>query len=303
MRQELIPGAIAALAGRQHGVVSSAQLRRIGLSDSAISRRTRAGSLHRLHTGVYAVGHTALGPRGRWMAAVLACGPAAALSHHAAGALWEMRATTFVLVDVTVPRTGARSRPGLRIHRPRTFGDDEVTRRDGIRVTTPARTVLDLAASLSERELQRVLDEAQVRRLATAPSLVTLARAHPGHPGAGALTRALRHHAPGTTRTRSELEERFLAVCRGHGLPQPEVNARVAGLEVDFVFPSHRVAVETDGWRFHGHRAAFERDRRRDAALTRAGYRALRFTHDQVADEPHAVATTVAAALARDRAA
>lgn len=112
MRRELIPGAIAALAGRQHGVVSSAQLRRIGLSESAISRRTRAGSLHRLHTGVYAVGHTALGPRARWMAAVLACGPAAALSHHAAGALWEIRATTFALVDVTVPRTGARSRPG-----------------------------------------------------------------------------------------------------------------------------------------------------------------------------------------------
>jgi very-short-patch-repair endonuclease len=273
------------------------------VSDSAISRRTRAGSLHRLHTGVYAVGHTALGPRGRWMAAVLACGPAAALSHHAAGALWEIRATTFVLVDVTVPRTGARSRPGLRIHRPRTFGDDEVTRRDGIRVTTPARTVLDLAASLSERELQRALDEAQVRRLATVPSLVTLARAHPGHPGAGALTRALRRHSPGTTLTRSELEERFLALCRRHGLPQPGVSARIAGLEVDFVFPSHRVAVETDGWRFHGHRAAFERDRRRDAALTRAGYRALRFTHDQVADERHAVAATVAAALALDRAA
>jgi very-short-patch-repair endonuclease len=303
MRQELIPGAIAALAGRQHGVVSSAQLRRIGLSDSAISRRTRVGSLHRLHTGVYAVGHTALGPRGRWMAAVLACGPAAALSHHAAGALWEMRPTAFALVDVTVPRTGARSRPGLRIHRPRTLSDDEVTSRHGIPVTTPARTVLDLAASLSERELQRVLDEAQVRRLATAPSLVALAAAHPGHRGTGALGRALRDHTPGTTLTRSELEERFLALCRTHGLPQPEVNVRVAGLEVDFVFARHRVAVETDGWRFHGHRAAFERDRRRDAALTRAGYRTLRFTHDQVADEPRVIAATVAAALAHDRAA
>src|SRR3954470_4772553 len=303
MRQELIPGAIAALAGRQHGVVSSGQLRRLGLSDSAISRRTRAGSLHRLHTGVYAVGHTAIGPRGRWMAAVLACGPAAALSHRAAGALWEVRPTAFVLVDVTVPRTGARSRPGLRIHRPRTLGDDEVTSRDGIPVTTPARTALDLAASLSERELQRVLDEAQVRRLATVSALVAVAEAHRGHPGRGGLRRALPDHTPGTTLTRSELEERFLALCRDHGLPRPEVNARVAGLEVDFVFASRRVAVETDGWQFHGHRAAFERDRRRDAALTRAGYRVLRFTHDQVAGEPHVIAATVAAVLAHDRAA
>lgn len=178
-----------------------------------------------------------------------------------------------------------------------------MTSRDGIRVTTLARTVLDLAASLSERELHRVLDEAQVRRLATVPSLVSVARAHPGHPGAGAVTRALRHHTPGTTLTRSELEERFIALCRGQGLPQPEVNARIAGLEVDFVFPGRRVAVETDGWRFHGHRAAFERDHRRDATLTRAGYRALRFTHDQVTEKPHVVAATVAAALARDHAA
>jgi very-short-patch-repair endonuclease len=191
----------------------------------------------------------------------------------------------------------------LRIHRPRTLGDDEVTSRHGIPITTPARTVLDLAATVSERELQRVLDEAQVHRLASVPSLVAVAKIHRGRPGAGPLTRALDDHTPGTTLTRSALEERFIALCRSHDLPRPEVNARIAGREVDFVFGRHGVVVETDGWRFHGHRAAFERDRRRDAALTRAGYRTLRFTHDQVADEPHAVAATVAAALVRHRAA
>ena len=202
-------------------------------------------------------------------------------------------------MHITVPRTGSRSRPGLQIHRSGTLRDDDVTTRHGVPVTTPARTILDLAATLGERELQRVLEEVQVRRLAAVPELVAIGRVR----RSACLARALEDHAAGTTHTRSELEERFLALCRGHGLPQPKVNARVAGLEVDFVFRSHRVAAETDGWRFHGHRAAFERDRRRDAALTRAGYRALRFTHDQVTGEPHAVAATVAAALARDRAA
>lgn len=299
MREGLIP----LIAGRQHGVVSRAQLRELGLTDNGIARRVRAGTLHRLHAGVYAVGHTALGERGRWMAAVLAGGPAAALSHASAAALWDLRAVDPVVVHITVPRTGARSRPGLRIHRSGTLGGDDVTARHGIPVTTPARTILDIAATIGDRDLQRALDEGAVQRLISVSSLVALARAHPGHPGSATLKQALRTHAPGTTLTRSELEERFLALCAAHGLPRPEVNVRVAGLEVDFLFERGRLVVETDGWRFHGHRAAFERDRRRDATLTRAGYRTLRFSHDQLAGEPRAVAATVAAALARDKAA
>jgi hypothetical protein len=292
MRAGLIP----LLAARQHGVVSRAQLLGAGLSSSAIARRVRAGALHRVHAGVYSVGHTALGERGRWMAAVLAGGPTAALSHHSAAALWELRPVDPVAVHVMVPRTGARSRPGLWIHRPRTLRPDEVTARHGIPVTTAVRTILDLAPTLSERDLQRTLEEAIVLRLASATSLDALARSHRGHHGAPKLQRALTTHTPGTTLTRSELEERFLALCAAHGLPRPAVNARVAGLDVDFLFAERRVVVETDGWRYHGHRAAFERDRRRDAALTRAGYRTLRFTHDQVAREPRVVAATVAAA-------
>ena len=290
--------AIAGLAARQHGVVSRGQLAATGLSNGAIARRVGSGGLHRVHTGVYAVGHSALSREGRWMAAALAGGAGAALSHHSAAALWDLRDVDPRPAHITVPRTGARSRPGLRIHRPRTLRADEVTARHGIPVTTPERTLLDLATTLAERDLQRTIEEAIVTRLATAASLGVLARAHPGHHGTGRLQRALRDHIPGTTLTRSDLEERFLALCKRHGLPRPEVNARIAGLTVDFLFAHERLVVETDGWRFHGHRAAFERDRRRDATLMRAGYRTLRLTHDQLTTGPHAVAATLAAAHA-----
>jgi very-short-patch-repair endonuclease len=298
-----VDGGIAALARRQHGVVSRRQLRALGLDDNAVSYRVRTGRLHRLHRGVYAVGHTVLGARGRWMAAVLACGPDAALSHASAAALWELRPSEATWIDVTVPRVGARTRPGVRVHRPRTLGADELTVHHGIPVTTPGRTLLDLAATLSERALERALDMAEVQRLTDYPALDALARAHPGHRGAGKLSAALKRHHAGTTLTKGGLEELFLALCRRHGLPQPRINTWIANLEVDFVFHEARVAVETDSWRHHHTRRAFERDRHRDATLTRAGYRTLRFTHHQIATEPRTVAETLAAALADRRAA
>jgi very-short-patch-repair endonuclease len=178
-----------------------------------------------------------------------------------------------------------------------------VTTRDGIPVTTPARTILDLAAKLGERELHRALDRTEILELTDYPALDALARARAGHHGAGRLRRALREHTAGTTLTRSELEERFLALCHEHALPVPRVNARIAGLEVDFLFPHERLVVETDGWQYHRTRQAFERDRRRDAALMLTGYRALRFTHRQIAADARVVAQTVAAALAQSRAA
>ena len=236
------------------------------------------------------------------MAAVLACGPGAVLSHASAAALWEIRASDAAYVDVTARRTG-RKRPGLRIHRPRTLPPNEVTARDGIPTTTPARTILDLAASLQKDRLNRLLDAAERLELTDYPSLDAIARAHPGHRGAAKLRRALRTHTAGAILTRSELERRFLALCTAHGLDQPKVNERFADLEVDFLFPDHRLAVETDSWAFHRTRQAFERDRRRDAILTRAGYRTLRFTHRQISSEPATVAATIAAAMSDRRAA
>jgi predicted transcriptional regulator of viral defense system len=152
---------IADLAAAQHGVVHRRQLLYLGLSDSAVGRRVAAGRLHRVHRAVYAVGHPVLGAHGRWLAAVLACRPGAVLSHASAGALWEIRPSAAERIDVTLPGAGRPRAPRLRVHRARGLGTEDVTTRRGIPVTSPERTILDLAASLSERELEKVLDRAE----------------------------------------------------------------------------------------------------------------------------------------------
>ena len=289
--------AIAAIARRQHGVIAIRQLAALGLAQRTVSHRVAAGRLHRVHRGVYAVGHPLVSARGRYMAAVLACGPGAALSHAAAAALWELRPTTATKIDVTVATAGGRRQSDLRVHRVPTIGPGEVITHEGIPVTTPARTLLDLAATLSSRALERALDQAEIQRLTDYPALEALARARPRHRGAAKLRAALVTHAAGTTLTKSDLEERMLALCRANGLPRPRVNAYVEGLEVDFLFARHRVAVETDSWRYHRTRRAFERDRARDATLASAGYRTLRFTDHQIEAEPRTVVRALVAAL------
>ena len=291
--------AVAALAARQHGVVARGQLRELGLRDAAISERALSGRLHRVHHGVYAVGHPVLAIRGVWMAPVLASGPGAVLSHAAAGALWELRPSAATRVDVTVRRSGRRERPGLRAHRPRELPTSETTTHQGIPVTTPARTILDLAATLRRRPLERILDSAENARLTDVAALDALARAHPGNRGASKLRAALHDHVPGTTLTKSALEERFLALCRAHGLPEPRVYHYVEGKERDFVFTAERLVIEPDSGRHHRSREAFENDRRRDAVLLRAGSRTLRVTHRQLASEPREVAATLRAVLTR----
>jgi very-short-patch-repair endonuclease len=291
--------AIARVAARQHGVISRDQLRAMGLSDGGIAGRIRRGTLHRLHLGVYAVGHTVLGAHGRWLGAVLACGDEAVLSHAAAAALWGLRPSAAMIVDVTVPGSGGRRRkPGIRIHRARSL-DGQTTTKDGIPVTTAGRTILDLAAILDHRGIERLLDRAENARLGGDLPLDALARAHAGHRGASKLLTTLNHHQPGTTLTKSELEERFLHLCRAAGLPKPTVNHHVELLEADFVFKAHGVLVETDSWQHHKSRDAFESDRRRDAIHAAAGWRTLRFTHRQIVDEPATVQRALETALAR----
>jgi very-short-patch-repair endonuclease len=293
---------IAALAVRQHGVVAHEQLIALGLESRAIAHRLVAGRLHAIHRGVYAVGHPVLGIRGHWMAAVLACGPGAALSHASAAALWDMRRTATRSIDVTARRTG-RKRPGLRIHRPRRLPPDEVTTREGVPVTTPARTILDMAATLSRSRLEHLLDQAEIRELTDYPALDAIAKAHPGHHGSSRLQRALATYFAGTDLSRSDLEILFRDLCRRHGLPQPRVNHDVAGKEVDFLFAEQRLIVETDSWRYHKTRHAFENDRARDVLTLRAGYRTLRFTDRRLEREPRAVAEAIAVLLADRRAA
>jgi len=241
--------------------------------------------------------------RGHWMAAVLACGPGAALSHASAAALWEIRHSAAAYTDVTVPRTGSRKRPGLRIYRPRTIRHNEVTTRYGIPVTTAARTILDMAAQLTPSRLEYLLDQAEIQELTDYPSLVAIARAHPGHHGAKRLERAITSHDAGANLTKSDLEILFKDLCRTHGLPTPRVNHSVAGKDVDFLFPDQRLIVETDSWRYHKTRHAFENDRARDVITMRAGYRTLRFTDRQLERSPHTVADAIASVLADRRAA
>ena len=249
--------------------------------------------MHRVHRGVYAVGHPVLTVNGRRMAAVLAGGPGAVLSHASAAALWGIRPTSATRIDVTVRSAGGRAkRPGLRIHRTPTLRADEITEHQAIRVTTPARTLLDLAATLPRRALERALDEAEIHELYDLASLDAMARTHAGERGARHLRRALDEDGDPTL-TDSELEELMLALCEEHGLERPEPQAWVAGLRVDFLFAASRLVVETDGYRYHRTRRAFERDRERDAILARAGYRTLRFTHRQLTREPAMVAATL----------
>jgi very-short-patch-repair endonuclease/predicted transcriptional regulator of viral defense system len=284
---------IATLAARQYGVVATRQLAALGLSRNAIAARAAAGRLHRIHRGVYAVGHPVLDRYGRWMAAVLAAGPGAALSHASAAALWEMRPTAATRPDVSVRTPGGRKRPGVRLHRATALQSDEVTEHHDIPVTTPARTLLDLAASLPRRAVERALDQAEILELFDLRAIKATIDAHRGQRGARRLAAALEEHDAGTTLTRSELEELMLAICDNHGLERPRVNQDVAGLEVDFLFAAQRLIVEADSWRFHRTRKAFERDRQRDAILARAGYRTLRFTHRQMTRAPAEVAKTI----------
>jgi very-short-patch-repair endonuclease/predicted transcriptional regulator of viral defense system len=291
--ERLLDAEIARLASRQHGVIATRQLAALGLARGGVARRAQAGRLHRVHRGVYAVGHPVLTVNGRRMAAVLAAGPGAALSHASAAALWEIRPSSATRIDVSVQSAAGRgTRPGLRIHRATQLQDDEITVQQGIRVTTVARTLLDLAATLTPRALERALDEAEIQQLYDRTSLDALARAHAGERGARALTQA-RDEDADPTLTDSELEELMLALCREQKLEQPIPRAWVAGLRVDFLFAASRLVVETDGYRFHRTRRAFERDRERDAILARAGYRTLRFTHRQLTREPAMVAETI----------
>jgi very-short-patch-repair endonuclease/predicted transcriptional regulator of viral defense system len=281
MRPQDHPGhdqALARLAHRQHGVVSLRQLDDLGFSRTAVRRRVEVGRLHRLHRGVFAVGHRRLTLRARWLAAVLACGPAAVLSHGAALALWDLRPQPAGAIDVTVVARGRRGLPGVRLHCVRALNPDDRLTREAIPVTTVARTLLDYAEIAPADQLRTALDAADRRELLDTRELEHLLDRSPGRRGAQALTRALTQLTGPAPWTRSEFERQFLALVRAAGLPEPQCNVVVAGVEVDFFWPAARVAVETDGYGFHGGRSQFETDRARDARLAVAGIRTVRLT-------------------------
>jgi hypothetical protein len=279
---------IARLAARQHGMVSWRQLLDAGLSPKDIQYRVRTGRLIRIHRGVYAVGHIPPSPHARAMAAVLACGPDAVLSHRSGGALWNLGPRWSVTHDVTTPTK--RRRPGIRTHRSATLTRADVTRHYGIPVTSLARTLLDLADVLPDKALTRAVNEARLLRPSVTTELATLLTRSPGR--ATARLRPILEHGP----TRSPLEDEFLRFVKRHGLPVPEVNQVVAGHEVDILWRAHKLVVELDGRLHHEHR--FEEDRDRDADLLNAGFPVLRITRRRLRGEPEREADRLRATLA-----
>ena len=277
---------IAEVAARQWGVVTLRQLEDRGLERGAIEHRLATRRLQRLWRGVYAFGHQELTRQGRLIAAVFACGRGARLSHMTAAVEWEMLLREGGALDVTVPtRSGRRPRPGIRIHSVRRLHPDDVTLKDGIPIATPARTLIDLNAVASDRLIERAFEQAQIRGLLPRGALeAALERAN------GRKTRMLKSLIARERRlatiTRSELEERFLALVRRGGLPEPEVNVRLAGYEVDFLWRRESRVIEVDGHAFHRTRRATTRDRRKDDDLETAGYRVTRFTADQILHDP-----------------
>ena len=246
-------------------MVSRAQLVELGFDRNAIMYRLRVGRLHLLHRGVYAVGHRPPSPLATAMAAALACGPNAALSHESAAALWRIVARWPSLTHVTA--SGERRHSGIHVHRSR---HADATTHYGIRVTTPARTLIDLADVLNSRQLTRAVNEAQVLRLITANELTTLFTRYPG--------RRTSPLTPERGATRSHLEDRFVRFLKRHRLPLPVFNQQIAGHEVDAVYRQSNLIIELDSRQFHTTLNAFEHDRDRDADLLNAGFSTLRIT-------------------------
>jgi very-short-patch-repair endonuclease len=250
-------------------VVSQAQLIAAGLDRHAIAYRRKIGRLHLLHRGVYAVGHRPPSPLAKAMAAVLACGPNAVLSHRSAAALWRIVPRWPSTVDVTAP-TKHRLKE-ICVHRSR---HADTTTHYGIRVTIPARTLVDLADVLTPRQLTRALNEAQVLRLVTPAELTTLLTRYPG--------RRTSQLTPQKGATRSHLEDRFIRFLKRHHLPLPELNQQIAGHEVDAVYREQKLVIELDSRQFHTTPQAFEQDRDRDADLLKAGFSTIRITDDRL---------------------
>lgn len=276
MRQQLASAdaAVARIAARQHGVVSQRQLREAGLSPSAIARRVRSGRLHHVHRGVYAVGHPGISQRGEWRAAALAFGAGAVVSHRSAAELWGLLRPAGGPIDVSVPGGGGRARRGgLRVHRRASLPAASLTRRDGIPVTKPARTIADLRGCASPDEVRRAIRQADVLGLPIGADV---------------------EH----DRTRSDLERDFLRLCRRYGLPRPQVNVWIGRRQIDFLWPDCRIAVETDGYTYHRGRQAFRDDRRRDLELRARGLEVVRLSEEQVDGEPERVAAILRRVLA-----
>ncbi|HMJ72800.1 MAG TPA: AbiEi antitoxin N-terminal domain-containing protein [Solirubrobacterales bacterium] len=305
MRTEVGTGAVgphqplADLAEQQYGVVSIQHLEGLGYSRDTVSRASRSGRLHRLHRGVYAVGHKNLTWHSHCLAAVLACGPNALASHTSAAWLWGLltsRPGTFHVTAVT----RRHAKPSLRLHYARLADEDRAVR-EGIPVTALPRTLLDLASTLSATRLDRVIERSEELRLFDLRSIDALLGSAGHHPGVSRLRHALAIYRHEPAFTRSRLERRFLELVKRAALPAPSMGFNEAGFELDAYWQPERFAVELDVYETHGSRAAFESDRLRQEELKLIGIEMIRVTGPRLDREPKMVIERVATLLAQRR--
>ncbi len=296
--------AVAELAARQHGVFTLTQLCELGVSTNAVRKRSARGRLHRVHAGVYSIAPTRLLTReGWWMAAVLAAGPGAVLSHRKAATLHGLLTCNRTNIEVTVPGRVIRARSGIDFHRSTTLTDVDRTVVNDIPCTTVARTLLDLGEVVPRRRLERAFDQAEIEGLLDMRAIEDQLRRNPTRPGAHHVRALLAEHYVGSTATESEIEEAFLALCRRARLPKPQVQHWLIlpdggpPIRADFYWPEQRVVVETDGEKYHGTRQATRRDARKDQRLIAHGFKPLRTGARQILYRPAELEATLRSLL------
>jgi Protein of unknown function (DUF559) len=273
------------------------QMPELGFDPGHLDGRLRAGRLHRVHQGVYAVGHPLLTVDGHRMAAVLACGPEAVLSHRSAGAHWGIHADSRNAIDVTAPGRRGRVAAEIAAHRHGSLVSADRAVERGVPCTSVARTLLDLAGVVGPEQLRHAITEAEVLRLFDLGAVREVIGRGRGRRGVARLRLAIASHDPREERARQGLERRFLDLCRRSGLPAPEVNGLLmlsgGPVQPDFLWRDARLIVETDGRATHFTIRAFEQDRRRDQRLKLAGWDVIRCTWTQVTHDPDSLIRTI----------
>jgi very-short-patch-repair endonuclease len=290
--------AIGEIAGRQENLITRDQVLSLGVGRGAIEHRVAIGRWQRLHRCIYLIGSAPPTLSARARAAALALGDGAVVSHRTAAVVWGLLPPANEEPHVTVPARNVGRRDGLRIHRVRRLPEEEVTIRHGIPLTTPARAICDLAATEPLRDVESALAEARIHRLATDRQINAVIQRAPTRPGAP-IIRSFLEAEDDSGYTRSKAERRLRDLIHQANLDRPLFNEPLLGYVVDALWPKQRLIVEVDGYTYHSHRAAFERDRRRDQQLIAAGYRVIRVTWIQLRDRPIETITTIAQALAQ----
>jgi very-short-patch-repair endonuclease/predicted transcriptional regulator of viral defense system len=290
---------IAAVAARQRGRIARRQLEAVGISSSSVDWRLSKGRLFPSHRGVFVVGHTATVELGAETEALLSVRPGAALSHWSAAGLLGLREPGPKEIEVVVDTWAGAANPGVRIHRSRILESKDVWIRSGLPVTSPARTLLDVAVSATDRQLEVAFDRAIVERLMKPTHVADLLDRAGGHRGRARLAALLQQERGASTMTKSDAEERMLALIRLAGLPEPQVNAPFGKWSLDFYWPAARFVVEVDTYSTHGTRYRFERDRRKDNALRRADIEVMRIVRREITERSHGLIADITRSLAR----